>query len=148
MRINTRAATLLVYLTAAASLPTAGSAQTIQCVTPGGNDLSQGIQRRIVEVVTGGTDSTSVKDRAMYQLPKTTASKVVVVTRPSKCTAAAQHFIASTGLTPAPTDTLRFLYVKVGSSRLVVSEISIRDGPPGLVVVYDRKWHELASVAF
>ena len=110
--------------------------------------MAQGLRERIIGIVTAGADSGAVRDRAAYNLPKTTAAKVSAVTQASKCTIAAQHFLASTAQTPAPSDTLRFLYLKIGSSRLVVSEVSIRPGPPGLVVVFDSKWRELTSVAY
>lgn len=127
---------------------TVAEAQTFICVPGGGNDMGLAVRRRIVQVVTAPNDTASNADRAMFNLPKTTESKVSTVISASKCVTAAQNFLTATGRTPAPTDTLRFLYLKVGSSRLVVAEVTIKDGPPGLIEIFDSKWRHQASVAY
>lgn len=129
---------------AAPPVATTVSAQTYQCATSA-NDEADALQTYIVSVVTG-TDTASTEDRAQYQLPVTTASKVAYLTRASDCRTAAQHFFTAIGR-PAPTSgTIVVIGLKVSNNRYVVSIIGQRAGEFGVTLTFDSKWKLLANV--
>ena len=129
---------------AAPPVATTVSAQTYQCATAA-NDEGYARQSYIVSVVTG-TDSASAQGRTLYQLPVTTASKVVFLTRASDCGSAAQHFFTAIGR-PAPTSgTVVVIALKVSNNRYVVTVVGVNVGEFTPALTFDNKWKLLANV--
>lgn len=138
---------LLVWGSDASVTATMALAQTYQCATAN-DDVAFAAHRRVVQVVTAGTDTASVADRAMYNLPKTTASKVSYVTRANKCGEAARRFYTVVGNPPTASDTVKVLVLKVGNSRYVVYSLPYRAGEFSVAVTFDSKWRTLGNVSF
>lgn len=136
---------VLGTLGCAMASPEQVAAQTYQCVTAT-NERAAAIQSFIVGAVTG-TDTTAIADRAQYQLPQATASKVAYVTQTNTCRTAAQNFYTAVGVAPPTSGTELVLVLKVSNNRYVVSVFSHRVGEWGATVTFDSKWHRLAMVA-
>ncbi|MEO6067867.1 MAG: hypothetical protein ABIQ41_07805 [Gemmatimonadales bacterium] len=134
----------LVVGCAAPPVATTVSAQTYQCATAT-NDEASGLQTYIASVV-AGSDSASIQDRAQYQLPVTTASKVVFLTRASDCRTAAQHFYTALGTTPPTSGTIVVIALKVASNRYVVTVVGVNVGEFTPALTFDSKWKLLANV--
>ena len=129
---------------AAPPVATTVSAQTYQCATSA-NDEAFALQSYIASVVIG-TDTASIEDRAQYQLPVTTASKVAYLSRANDCRIAAQHFFTAIGR-PAPTSgTVVVIALKVSNNRYVVQVAGQRAGEFGVTLTFDSKWKLLANV--
>ena len=123
------------------------AAQTYQCATAS-DDLAFAVQRRVVQVVTGGTDTASVANRSMFHLPKTTTSKVTYVSNASTCSTAAHHYYATVGNPPAPGTTVRVLVLKVASGTYFVYSLGYLAGEFSVGVTFDSKWRALGNVSF
>lgn len=123
------------------------SAQTYQCATAN-DELAFAVQRRVVQIVTAGTDPASVANRAMYHLPKTTASKVTYVTNAGTCATVAQHYYTTVGTPPAVGDTVRVLVLKIDSGTYFVYSLGYLAGEYSVGVTFDRKWVVLGNVSF
>jgi len=140
-------ALMLVVACAAPLVATTVSAQSYQCASSN-DELAFAVRRRVVQVVTAGTDTGSVATRAMYNLPSTTAAKVTYVTTGSTCVSAGQLFYVTVGNPPSAADTLKVLVLKVGTTRFVVYSLGYHAGEFSAAVTFDSKWHALGNVSF
>lgn len=118
-------------------------AQTYTCVD--NTETALGLQEYIVRLVTA-TDTAIVSDRTLYQLPATSASTVVLVTKKNVCNsaAAAYHDVLHPG--EAPISRQQLVVIRVGSSRYVVADPTDL-GPSEFVavMVFDNNWNLLAN---
>lgn len=120
------------------------SAQSYQCATAA-DGRAHSLQTYIVSVVTG-RDTASTEDRTQLQLPQTTATKVSYVSRANTCRTAAQSFFRAIGRTLPTSGTIVVVVIKVSHNRYVVQVPGQTAGEFGVTVVFDSKWHSLATV--
>ena len=125
--------------------PAAGLTQTSSACRPSDGESAQ-ILAWVQGIVTG-TDSASIRQRLLMQLPSVSASQISYVTDTKICSKMVTSYTARVGYQqpasgPGQTPSGRLHVVKVGTTYLV-SDPALRAGKYYFVVTFDKQYNIL-----
>lgn len=122
---------------------TTGYGQTYTCL-PSSDSLAINLRAYVVELVTA-TDSATVADRVLFNLPATTANKVSIETGSSTCSTAAAKFHAAVRPPGTPAVSRTLIVIKVSTTRYVVRDMNETFGEFSPTMIFDKNWVKLAG---
>ena len=119
------------------------TAQTYTCLSAA-DSMAIRDRDNVIELVTA-TDSATVADRLLWNLPSTTASKVSIISSGAACGAAGAAYHAATNPPGTQAISRTMIVIKIGNTRYVVRDLNQRVGEFNTTVVFDKNWVRLVA---